>query len=525
MNTSAVPALHVQAVAAFQRQEWTKAYELSVRLLADTPLHSASCYLAGLAAGELRQWPQALAHLQQATRQDPSNAEYAVQLAKSLSLANMPGDAVQAANRALGLSIRDAAMFDTLGIVYTRANVHERAAVAFRRAAAAAPDNAAFRYNFANSLMYSGDIDAAEKELEACIALKEDYWLAYIPLARMRRQTPERNHVDQLHGLLRKYSDDATAALRLNMALAKEYEDLQDYPQAFAHLCEGKGPFRSSDAGERERRVFEAITQAFPATQNDFSGYPTEEPIFVIGMPRTGTTLVERIICSHPYVHSAGELHNFGVALKQAAGVVTPSLLDEDTIDAGRRVAWRRLGHHYLRSTRPMTAIKPYFVDKLPHHYLYLGFIAHALPNARIVCLRRNPLDTCLSILRELFAHKSEFHGYTFDLLDIGRHYVLFDRLMKHWKQVLPGRILEVQYEALVDDQEQESRAIIDHCGLPWNDACLHFEQNSALVTTPSAMQVRAPIYRSSVRRWEKYAEQVAPLRAYLTSEGIDCGT
>lgn len=155
MNTLAVPALHVQAVAAFQRQEWTKAYDLSVALLADTPLHGPSCYLAGLAAAELRQWPQALTHLQQATRQDPSNAEYAVQLAKSLSLANMPGDAVQAANRAWGLSIRDAAVFDTLGIVYTRANVHERAAVAFRRAAAMAPDNAAFRYNFANSLMYA----------------------------------------------------------------------------------------------------------------------------------------------------------------------------------------------------------------------------------------------------------------------------------------------------------------------------------------------------------------------------------
>jgi tetratricopeptide (TPR) repeat protein len=523
MNTSAVPALHVEAVAAFQRQDWKKAYELSVKLLADSPRHSASCYIAGLAAGELHQWPQALAYLQQATRQDASSGEYAVQFAKSLSLANMPGDAVKAANRALGLSIRDAAMFDTLGIVYTRANVHERAAVAFRRAAMAAPDNAAFRYNFANSLMYAGDIDAAEEELEACIALKEDYWLAYIPLARMRRQTPERNHVDRLHALLKKYPDDATAALRLNMALAKEYEDLQNYPRAFSHLCEGKGAFRSTNADGRERRVFEAIMQIFPGPQDDFSGYPTEEPIFVIGMPRTGTTLVERIISSHPYVHSAGELHNFGVALKQAAGVATPSLLDEETISAARHVAWRRLGEHYLRSTRPMTAIKPHFVDKLPHHYLYLGFIAHALPNARIVCLRRNPLDTCLSIFRELFAHKSEFHGYTFDLLDIGRHYVLFDRLMRHWKQVLPGRILEVQYEALVDDQEQGSRAIVDHCGLPWNDACLHFEQNSALVTTPSAMQVRAPIYRSSVRRWEKYAGQVAPLREFLMSEGINC--
>jgi tetratricopeptide (TPR) repeat protein len=523
MNTPAIPPLHVEAVAAFQRQEWKKAYELSVKLLADAPRHTASCYLAGLAAGELHQWPQALAHLQRATRQDASNGEYAVQFAKSLSLANMPGDAVQAANRALGLLIRDAAMFDTLGIVYTRANVHERAAVAFRRAATAAPNNAAFRYNFANSLMYAGDIDAAEEELEACIALKEDYWLAYIPLARMRRQTPERNHVDRLHALLKKYADDATAALRLNMALAKEYEDLQDYPRAFSHLCKGKNALRSTDADGRERRVFEAIMQAFPNPQDDFSGYPTEEPIFVIGMPRTGTTLVERIISSHPYVHSAGELHNFGVALKQAAGVATPSLLDEETISAARHVAWRRLGEHYLKSTRPMTAVKPHFVDKLPHHYLYLGFIAHALPNARIVCLRRNPLDTCLSIFRELFAHKSEFHGYTFDLLDIGRHYVLFDRLMRHWKQILPGRILEVQYEALVDDQEQGSRAIVDHCGLPWNDACLHFEQNSALVTTPSAMQVRAPIYRSSVRRWEKYAEQVAPLREFLISEGIDC--
>ena len=243
-----------------------------------------------------------------------------------------------------------------------------------------------------------------------------------------------------------------------------------------------------------------------------------------MGTLRTGTTLVERILSSHPHVHSAGELQNFGLALKHASGVRTPLLFDVETIARSGHLHWEQLGEHYVSSTRPMTDCKPRFIDKLPHNFLYLGFIANALPNARIVCLRRNPLDTCLGNFREVFTPGSEFHNYSLDLMDAGRYYILFDRLMAHWKRIFPGRILELRYETLVETQEASTRQLLKHCDLPWNDACLRFENNESPATTASAVQVREPIHRKAIGRWKNYAAQLAPLRDLLASAGIDCG-
>jgi len=241
-------------------------------------------------------------------------------------------------------------------------------------------------------------------------------------------------------------------------------------------------------------------------------------------MPRSGTTLVERIISSHPDVHAAGELQNFALALKRTSGSRTPYLIDIDTVTRTQDVDWRQLGEDYLTSTRPDTGRTPHFIDKLPHNFLYVGAIANALPHAKIICLRRDPMDTCLSNFRQLFALGSPYHAYSFDLLNTGRYYILFDRLMAHWKQAFPGRILEVDYETLVDKQEASSRQLLKFCDLPWNDACLTFENNQAPASTASAAQVREPIYRSAVKRWKQYEAQLADLRELLHNAGIECG-
>jgi hypothetical protein len=180
------------------------------------------------------------------------------------------------------------------------------------------------------------------------------------------------------------------------------------------------------------------------------------------------------------------------------------------------------LGQTYLASTRPATGRLPRFVDKLPHNFLHAGFIAQALPKARIICLRRHPMDTCLSNFRQLFAPESPYFDYSFDLLDTGRYFIQFDRLMKHWHTIFPGRILDVQYEQLVENQESCSRQLIEFCGLPWDPACLRFHENSSSVATASAVQVRSPMYRSALQRWKAYGEALDPLREILTAAGID---
>ena len=180
-----------------------------------------------------------------------------------------------------------------------------------------------------------------------------------------------------------------------------------------------------------------------------------------------------------------------------------------------------KLGAAYVASTRPDTGKTARFIDKLPHNFLYAGLIARALPRARIICVRRNPMDTCLGNFRQLFAQTSPYYDYSFDLQDTGRYFIQFDRLMAHWQRTMPERFVEIEYEQLVEDQESVTRRLLDICGLPWDEACLRFEENSAPVATASAVQVRSPIFRSSLQRWKRYEPQLQELRALLEGAGI----
>lgn len=522
--------LYAQLTKAFEQRAWPLVKELVVRMLPVAPRHPAIHYMAGVACLELHEPQAAVECLRKATMLEPNQVGFLVQYAKALTLASRNRDAKDVADRAMALSPRDPATLDTLGVIYTQVGAHAVATEAFRQATALAPRHAPFRFNLATSLISTGEVAAAEAELEACLALDPRHWTAHVTLAQLRRQTAENNHVQRLESLLQELGDrpPPNAPMFLHMALAKEYEDLGEFSASFDHLAMGKaaGAANLGYSSERDEDMFAALIDGFgeaAATLGNraVAGDPTGEPIFIIGMPRSGTTLVERIISSHPDVYSAGEMLNFAMSVKRISQSRSPALVDADIIRGACRADLSRLGETYLNSTRPRTGHTPRFIDKLPHNFLYAGFIAHALPNAKIICLRRDPMDTCLSNFRQLFGLRSPFFDYSFDLLDTGRYYVLFDRLMAHWRQVLPGRILEVHYEDLVESQETSSRQLLEFCGLSWHDACLRFEENSAPVATASAVQVRAPIYRSSLQRWKKYGAKLDGLRDLLVQAGI----
>lgn len=522
MTTAA--ELYAQAVAALNRSDWAQAHALAARVLAQAPDSAGVQFVAGVAAMYLGQLPAAAEHLQRATLLDPKRADYPAQLARALTAMRLPREALQAADRAFALSPTDTQTLNTLGIVYARANAHERAMAVSQRAVALMPDRASYRFNLATLLTFAGDLDGAQREYDECLRVDPTQWKAHLALSQLRRQTASANHVESLRALLSTAGGNAEARLYLNLALAKEYEDLGQYPLAFEHLGAGKSSHRDSRryAFARDQALFDALMHATPVPGTGAAGNDSDEPIFVIGMPRSGTTLVDRILSSHPQVHSAGELQNFSVAFKQASGSRTPQVFDLDCIAHAADVDWLRLGIRYLESTRPDTGQTPRFVDKLPHNFLYAGFIARALPRAKIVCLRRDPMDTCLSNFRQLFALDSPYYDYSFDLLDTGRYYLQFDRLMEHWQQALPGRILEIGYESIVDDLEGSVRQLLEFCGLPWDPACLAFETNQAPVATASVVQVREPLNRNSIGRWRRYEAELQELRSLLREGGID---
>jgi hypothetical protein len=223
-------------------------------------------------------------------------------------------------------------------------------------------------------------------------------------------------------------------------------------------------------------------------------------------------------------VLSAGELQNFALCVKQLAGTPSNRVLDVPTIEASAAIDFADLGRRYVDSTRPNTGSTPRFVDKMPLNFFYVGLIRFALPNAKIVCLRRDVLDTCLSNFRQLFALTFSYYNYSYDLGDIGRYYAAFDRLLAHWDRALPGAVLQVGYEELVLDQEAQTRRLLEFCGLPWEAGCLAFHENRAPVATASAVQVRQPLYASSVGRWRRYARHLEPLAQELARCGIVTG-
>lgn len=517
-------AARVEAArSALSRGDLGATHRFAATLVADNPEDAEGHFLLGIAASSAGRIRIGMRHLGQAVALNPQG-EYRAHFAKLLTLVRQDGDAAAMLKHAEQALPTDALSRDTMGCVYARLGDHAAALGHFTEAVQLAPRNAEYRYNQAVTLNFLGRTDEADEALEALIALAPGDARAHHLLAGLRKQTPQRNHVERLtHAYARMR--DRRGRLLLGYALAKELEDVGQPAEALERLCAVNAEHRKTlpYAFARDAAAFDAVEAAWPlaapATET-----PADAPIFVIGMPRTGTTLVDRILSSHPGVESAGELQAMPLAVKQAAGTRTATVMDPETIAAAACGDMASIGRDFLQRAshhRRDPALR--FIDKFPGNFFYAGFIARALPSARIVCLRRHPMDTVLSNFRNLFAVSSRYYDYSYDLLDIAAYYARFDRLMALWREALPDRLIEVHYEHLVADQEGQTRRILAHCGLEWSDHCLSFHANKAPVSTPSAAQVRRPIYADSVARWKRHAEVLEPVRRFFMAAGIPC--
>lgn len=274
---------------------------------------------------------------------------------------------------------------------------------------------------------------------------------------------------------------------------------------------------------ERDLETIEAIKNTFSSDvfSNDNDGCDNGEAIFILGMPRTGTTLAERILASHTDVFAAGELNNFAAQLMtiMRAHNIDKKLTRDEMVQSSATLDFKRLGEAYINSTRPFTGKTPRFIDKMPLNYLYVGLIHLSLPNATIINLQRDPMDTCYAIYKQLFV---DAYPFSYDLEELARYYVAYHQLMAHWHEVLPGVIHTVNYEQIVADIEGKTRSMLDACGLEWQEQCLRFYENKEASTTASTAQIRRPIYKSSVGKWRNYEEQLQPVVHILRQAGID---
>jgi len=389
----------------------------------------------------------------------------------------------------------------------------------YRRALKLAPDDAGLLYNAATAAIALGRMAEAEDWLNRVITLNPADYDAYYNRATLRRWTKADNHIEAMEGLLKAGIPDHKGAVQLFYALAKEYEDLGDPANAFAHLRRGANLRASMMRYDVHQDVatMAKIAEVFSGTVS-FAPEPTAAdsyPVFIVGMPRTGTTLVDRILGSHSKVASLGEIGDLASAIVRLAG---PAANRMELIEKSARLDFAALREQYRSSTTGRGLKAPVLVDKTPSNFLYLGLIAQAMPEARIVHLRRHPVDTCFAVYKTLFRMG---YPYSYRLDQLADYYIAYDRLMAHWHRVLPGRILDVAYEDLVHDVEGESRKLLAHCGLAWQDGVLEFHNNRSASATASAAQVRRPVYRSSVGRWRAHEDGLAPLTERLRAAGI----
>ena len=446
-----VTALHSQAQQAMNRQSYEEAHACCERILALEPGHADAQFLMGMIAFSQHRLGKALALINQAIARNFRSSEYFARRAQCLALMNRDTEALEAADRALELEPDSALTLDTIGVALSQVGAYEAATDVLGRAVRAQPDNAQFRFNLASASLFLGDFDQAEANYEEAVALQPHFYRAHWALSDLVTATPEKNHIARLELLLTSTAPGVDGELYLCHALSKECEDLGDYAKSLDYLMQSNARKRQSITYtvDQDRELFDSMTNLFDEAFLDRtnSGDSSKEPIFVVGMPRTGTTLVERILSSHSDVYSAGELQNFGLAVKRASQSRSNRILDIETINRGAQIDFAELGQRYLDSTRPATGGTPQFVDKMPMNFLYIGFIHLALPNAKIVCVRRHPMDTCVSNFRQLFRLGESYYEYASDLGDIAQYYIMFDRLIAHWNEVLPGKILQIQYE------------------------------------------------------------------------------
>lgn len=455
----------------------------------------------------------------------PTDPYALIQLARSYLLMGQSGKALVAGKKALQHKKIKPAALDRLGVALFKCGETELALDCHQQAYDADPGNDHFLRNYAAALYIMGQMEEAERLYRALLQRSPGDYEALASLALVKTVTSENNHISQLKDALSNVRANYVAIKHLLCyALAKELEDIKDYPQSFKYLAQG-AELRRSLVDYHEKDMLQAMARLRSLEPSFFSS-PSEccendEAIFIVGMPRSGTTLVEQIISSHSEVFSAGELQNFTLVAQQLVNYVAEeNPLDAALMDRLEQADFKQLGDWYIQSTRPRTGHSRYFIDKLPANSLFCGYIHKALPKAKIILLDRHPLDVCYANLKTTFKYGYE---YSYQQEETARFYLEWKKLMDYWQKVIPqGCFYKISYEELVANQELESRKLLAFCGLDWQDSCLEFYKGRKGVATASAAQVRKPIYKTSVAKWKHYETQLQPMISILKEGGVE---
>ena len=448
----------------------------------------------------------------------PDNPECLSLLGRCLVAQGQHRQAYEIAQQAEQLDSKNPEVWDAVGVVYGLVNEFSDAARTFQRVHELRPDSARNLFNLASMLNFCHQVDESAAAYKKALAIDPKKFIAYWSLSQLKKQSKTHNNIDFLRQQLKRYSTESEAKLHINLALAKELEDIGEYADSFNHLELGMSEKRKQISYhiDEDKLLFGVIKKTFTPDfcQTELAASNNDEAIFIVGMPRTGTTLLERIISSHEQVFAAGELQNFLSMwvnqVREADVKVTP----QNVMGFGRQLDYKALGESYINSTRPRTGKTLHFIDKMPNNFIYLGAILKALPNAKIIHMTRNPMDTCYANYKQLFGRNA--CPYSYSQSEMSAYYQLYKELMNHWQQCFPKSIYTLSYESLVTDTPAQAKALFEYLNLQWDERYLEVDKNSSAVGTASTAQVRQPIYTSSLEKWKNYQQQLQPMLEQL---------
>jgi len=507
---------------AAQASDWVTVGACARKILKQDNKSPEGYFLSGLVEKAAGRSDKAIKAFTKALNLEAGRYDAAIELANQYVISLRHGEALSILKRYEPRLGNSPLYLDLAANIYTRLGLHARAWPLYKQANNLQPGIDMLQANLAACAVYMGKLEEARNIYINLLERHPSHQRNHYQLAQLER-AKDSSHVEQMQKILDSTKLPAEKNIFMYYALGKELEDLQRWPEAFRYYkLAGDTVDRVAayDVGTDIKLIDTIIDVCNSGWLTSGAGTSQSRksqktPIFIVGLPRTGTTLTERIISSHSQVESADETFFMQMLIRRASGVQSKETMSPAIIRAAAKKNVGLIANGYMDAVHYRLTDRPIFIDKLPENFLYLGFIAKAFPDARIIHLRRNPMDSCFAM------YKQSFFKFAYTLESLGRYYVAYDRLRRHWEEVLEDRLIEVEYESLVTDQEGQILGLLDKLGLDFEQTCLDFEQNEAPSATASAVQVREKAHTRSVQKWKRFADELRPLKDYLENAGI----
>ena len=519
---SEIENLSLAGRRAAAQQDWSTVQICADGILKRDQGNAEGMFLLGITEKAAGRPKKAVEAFQAVLSIDDDRYDAAVELASQYSMARRNGDVDDLLSRYQGQLENSPKYLDMAATTFIEIGLPAKAWSLYQKACELQPEISQFRSNLASCSVYVGEIEMAKRLYRELLIEDPTHQRNHYHLARLDR-AQDGTHVAQMEQVLETTQLPPDRNIFLHYAMGKEYEDLEQWDEAFKHFKQaGDAAFAIANYDVTDDiAIIDKVIETCDSRWLETAGRPEANehtPIFVVGLPRTGTTLTERILASHSTVASVGETEFIQMMIRRESNIKSVEKMTPDMLTAVAQKDISIIRNGYLEQIRYRLGEEPFFVDKLPFNILYLGFIAKAWPDRPVVLMKRNAMDTCFSMYKQVFTWA---YKYSYNLDTLAKYYVHYERLCDHWRSVLGDRLIEVAYEDIVSDQETQTRRLLERLGLEFEDACLSFEKHTAPSTTASSVQVRQKIHTGSVARWRRYEEQLQALREQLESAGI----